>query len=70
MIQCEKCDLELAAEDAEQQPAGQYQCEDGVTRTFCCDDCFVESEEDYRIGRMEARREYAVYGDDLDSWFR
>ena len=36
----------------------------------CCDECVFEAEEDRRIARIEAKREYQIYGTDLDSWFR
>ena len=69
MTQCEFCDFEFEPTQAE-QTNGCYACEDGVDRTFCSDACFHESEDDYRIGQMEARRELAMYGTDLDSWYR
>ena len=42
---------------------------DGL-REFCSDDCLRDYLEDVRVGECEARREYELYGDDLDSWFR
>ena len=37
---------------------------------FCSDICAREAAEDARIADWEAKREYELYGDDIDSWFR
>ena len=60
--QCEKCDDEFDHEPITSPETGK--------RTFCSDDCLNEAIDDLRIARIEAKREYEMYGDDLDSWFR
>lgn len=37
---------------------------------FCCDGCLQEALEEIRIDRIEGRRQYEMYGDDMDSWYR
>ena len=37
---------------------------------FCSDDCRREADDDIRIGDIEAQREYELYGNDMDSWYR
>jgi len=38
-------------------------------RTYCSDDCLAEDTELRILAREEARQQYGLYGDDLDSWY-
>ena len=60
--QCEVCDEFFVGEPITSEETGK--------RQFCSDDCLFEAREDKRIAEIEAKREYELYGDDLDSWFR
>jgi hypothetical protein len=37
---------------------------------FCSDDCLREHRDEVRIGRIEAKKQWELYGDDYDSWYR
>jgi len=60
--QCEVCDEFFAHEPIMSEETGK--------RGFCSEGCLQEAIDDLRIARIEAKREYELYGDDLDSWFR
>ena len=38
--------------------------------TFCCDECAAEAYEEVWVNAQESRREYELYGYDMDSWYR
>jgi len=40
------------------------------TSGFCSDDCKRDADEEIRVADCEARREFELYGDDRDSWYR
>lgn len=60
--QCEICDEYFATEPIKSEETG--------LRQFCSDDCLQEAIDDLRIARIEAKEQYELYGDDLDSWLR
>jgi hypothetical protein len=39
-------------------------------RTYCSEECLRESDELRSLAREEAKHQYELYGDDLDSWYR
>lgn len=41
-----------------------------ITQAYCSEDCAHDAEEDLWVGHREAAREFEIYGDDFDSWFR
>lgn len=41
-----------------------------IDYVVCSDDCRLEGEDATRVAERESHREYELYGDDLDSWFR
>ena len=61
-LQCERCDDPITGEPLTSEETGK--------RVFCSIDCLSEATDDMRIARIEAKREYELYGNDLDSWFR
>jgi hypothetical protein len=69
-FQCEYCDCIIPQFDCEQQPDGKYECVDGKVRQFCCDQCHRDADEDLRVGMLEAREQFELYGADYDSWYR
>jgi hypothetical protein len=65
MKQCEFCDEFFHPEHGCEWIGGRH----GKSH-FCSKDCFREAQEEIRIADCEARREFDLYGDDLDSWYR
>ena len=64
--QCENCDEWYTTESVPYpDPDSKY-----AKRTFCCDECAREAYEDVVWNRIETRREFELYGPDLDSWYR
>jgi len=59
---CEVCHDPIREEPIVSEETGK--------REFCSDECLFEAIEDMRIARIEAKQQYDLYGDDLDSWFR
>ena len=45
-------------------------CEELPREQFCCDECMLDSLEELRVARMDDQREYEIWGDDYDSWYR
>jgi len=60
--QCEFCDEEFNGAPVTSEETGK--------RVFCSDDCLTEALDEIRSGQREAKRQYELYGDDLDSWYR
>ena len=61
--QCEMCNqLYLRTDEVKDEETGNS--------GFCSDDCMLEAVDEVRVGRYEASREYAMYGNDYDSWYR
>lgn len=60
--QCEKCDEFFDEEPITSEETGK--------REFCSDECLQEAIDDMRIARIEAKQQWDLYGDDVDSWFR
>lgn len=61
--QCECCDrLYLRSEEMKDEATGDS--------GFCSDDCVLQAIDEVRMYRYEAYREYAMCGDDYDSWYR
>lgn len=60
--QCEKCDEFFDEEPITSEETGK--------RKFCSDDCLQEALDDMRIAKIEAKQQWELYGDDVDSWFR
>lgn len=63
VCQCEKCDEHFMA------PETVLGGRTGRS-TFCSDDCKLEADDDIMIGDREAAEQYAMYGNDYDSWYR
>jgi hypothetical protein len=57
---CENCDIKIDLTWMEGSECGR----------FCCDQCVVDDEEKRRVAQMEDAREFAIWGDDFDSWYR
>lgn len=62
--QCEYCD-----EEFDHEPVVDPDSRTG-NRTYCSCDCHADAVEDFGVGDREAQREFEVYGDDYDSWYR
>jgi len=39
-------------------------------RTYCSLECAADADEDCRVNQIESKREFEMWGDDLDSWYR
>lgn len=59
---CEVCDEPIKEEPITDERTGK--------RQFCSDDCLQEAIDDQRIGEIESKQQWELYGDDIDSWFR
>lgn len=61
-LQCELCDEPIDGHPITSEETGD--------RVFCSIDCVNEAIDNILIAKIDAKREYELYGDDLDSWFR
>lgn len=59
---CEVCDDVIVDKPITSEETGK--------RQFCSDYCCNEAKDDLRIARIEADQQFALYGDDYDSWYR
>lgn len=50
--------------------ADLYARPDGKPGWLCSSDCYLDFEEALLINDDEDRRQYELFGDDLDSWYR
>ena len=60
--QCENCDEFFEDEPITSPETGK--------RGFCSDDCLQEMIEKIELAKAEDKRQYELYGDDIDSWYR
>lgn len=59
---CEMCDEPLYGEPVTSEETGP--------RLFCSEECLQEAQEELRLYAAEAKREWEMFGDDVDSWYR
>lgn len=59
---CEVCDEPILEEPITDERTGK--------RGFCSDGCLQEALDDKRIADIEAKQQFELYGDDMDSWYR
>lgn len=64
--QCEQCDIEFDYEPVMYpDPDSRW-----ANCQFCSDECAAEAYEEVWVNAQESRREYELYGNDMDSWYR
>ena len=63
--QCEFCDEPISKGNEV-----WHEKRNGIRIPLCSEGCRLEMCDDERISSIEAREQFELYGDDMDSWFR
>ena len=64
--QCEYCDIFVVGPDA----LSEMVIDPDDPRRYCSDGCYLDAAEQRRVGMIEAGREFEIWGNDYDSWYR